>query len=64
MKGTKDNFERLHEAGIIAGEKFSEHDKALIDKITDEEVEVLIKLRQKMGSVPDGKQHLRPNIAI
>lgn len=60
----KSNFERLHEAGIIAGEKFSESDKKLIEKITDDEVDVLIKLRHKMGSAPEGKDHLRPNFGI
>ncbi|HTY83242.1 MAG TPA: aroma-sacti cluster domain-containing protein [Silvibacterium sp.] len=62
--GSKSNFDRLHEAGVIAGEQFSDSDKQLIDKMSDEEVDVLIKLRHKMGEAPAGKEHLRPNIGI
>jgi hypothetical protein len=64
MSGSKTNFERLHDAGIIAGQQFSESDKQILAKITDEEVEVLIKLRKKMGEVPEGKGHMRPNVAV
>jgi hypothetical protein len=60
----KTSFERLEDAGIIVGHQFSESDKQIIEKITDEEVEVLIKLRKKMGDVPEGKAHLRPNMAV
>jgi hypothetical protein len=60
----RSNFERLHEAGVIAGEHFSETDKKVAEKITPEEVEVLIKLRKKMGEVPAGKEHMRPNIPV
>jgi hypothetical protein len=60
----KSKVERLHEAGVISAEHFSESDKKSIDKISDEEIDVLIKLRQKMGEAPKGKEHLRPNIGI
>jgi hypothetical protein len=61
---SQSKIERLHEAGIIVAENFSESDKNVIDQITDEEIEVLIKLRKKMGHVPEGKGHLRPNIVV
>ena len=64
MAASKTNFERLQDAGIIEGQKFSESDKQVIDKITDEEIEVLIKLRKKMGAVPEGKGHMRPNMPV
>jgi hypothetical protein len=64
MTGSKTSFERLHDAGIIVGQQFSESDKEVIGKITDEEVDVLIKLRKKMGEVPEGKAHMRPNVAV
>ena len=57
-------IQRLHEAGIIVADHFSEGDKQVIDQITDEEIDVLIKLRQRMGAVPEGKEHLRPNIPV
>lgn len=64
MASTESKIQRLHEAGIIVAQHFSESDKQIIDQITDEEIEVLIKLRQKTGKVPEGKEHLRPNIAV
>jgi hypothetical protein len=64
MKNSQSNFDRLHEAGIIVAEHFSESDKKVIEKITDEEVDVLIKLRKKMGEVPKGKDHMRPNFGV
>jgi hypothetical protein len=64
MTGNKTSFERLQDAGVIAGQLFSESDKQIIEKITAEEVDVLIKLRKKMGEVPEGKGHMRPNIAV
>lgn len=57
-------IQRLHDAGIIVAAHFSDSDKQVIDQISDEEIDVLIKLRQKMGTVPSGKEHLRPNIAV
>ncbi|MGB0122964.1 MAG: aroma-sacti cluster domain-containing protein [Silvibacterium sp.] len=61
---SESNVERLHAAGIIVAENFSESDKKVIEAITDEEIEVLIKLRKKLGDVPAGKGHMRPNICV
>jgi len=58
---SKSKLERLHEAGVIDAGRFSDEDKQVIDKITDEEVDVLVKLRQRLGPVPPGKEHMRPN---
>ena len=64
MASGQNKLERLHEAGIIAADKFSDGDKKVIDQITDEEVDVLIKLNKKMGKVPPGKEHMRPNMFV
>lgn len=64
MAAGKTTFERLEEAGIIVGQQFSASDKKVLEKITDEEVDVLIKLRKKMGPVPQGKDHMRPNLPV
>jgi len=64
MKGIDNKVERLHQAGIIVAENFSESDKKIIDQITEEEIEVLIKLRKRMGEVPKGKEHMRPNVPV
>ena len=58
------SFERLEAAGVIVVSQFSASDKQILEKITDEEVEVLIKLKKKMGNVPEGKGHMRPNIPV
>jgi DNA phosphorothioation-dependent restriction protein DptG len=60
----KNKIERLHEAGVIVAEQFSDSDKKVIESITDEEIDVLIKLRKRMGAVPKGKDHMRPNIPV
>jgi DNA phosphorothioation-dependent restriction protein DptG len=64
MTSSQGKIERLHEAGVIVAEKFSDSDKKVVEQITDEEVDVLIKLRKRMGEVPKGKDHMRPNIAV
>ncbi|HTV05730.1 MAG TPA: aroma-sacti cluster domain-containing protein [Acidobacteriaceae bacterium] len=64
MASGQTKLERLHEAGIVVSDKFSESDKKVIDQITDEEVDVLIKLNKRMGKVPPGKEHMRPNMFV
>lgn len=64
MNSAQSKIDRLHQAGIIVAEHFSESDKDVIDKITDEEIDVLIKLRKRMGEVPKGKEHMRPNVPV
>lgn len=64
MATTESKIQRLHDAGIITAEHFSGSDRHIIEKLTDEEVETLVKLRAKMGAVPHGKDHLRPNIPV
>jgi hypothetical protein len=64
MTSSQSKIERLHGAGIIVADHFSESDKKVIEQITDEEVEVLIRLRKKVGEAPKGKDHMRPNIGI
>lgn len=64
MTNSQDKIERLHAAGVIVATNFTDSDKKVLESITDEEVDVLIKLRKKMGQVPEGKEHMRPNIAV
>lgn len=64
MKGSAGKIERLHEAGVIVADHFSESDKKVIESITDEEIDVLIRLRKRMGEVPKGKEHMRPNTPV
>lgn len=64
MNSGQSKIERLHQAGILVADKFSDSDKKVIEQITDEEVDVLIKLRKRMGEAPKGKDHMRPNIPV
>jgi hypothetical protein len=64
MSNAKTNVERLEEAGILKPAHFSERDIKLIESITPEEIEVLIRLRAKLGESPAGKEHMRPNIIV
>lgn len=64
MSAAKANLERLEEAGILKQEHFSDQDRKHIESISTEEVEVLIKLRKKMGAAPAGKDHMRPNFPV
>jgi hypothetical protein len=57
-------LEKLEAAGILERRHFSEEELKMIDHITDEEIEVLIKLRKKIGGSPDDKPHIRPNIGL
>ena len=64
MNSGQSKVERLHQAGILVADKFSDSDKKVIEQISDEEVDVLIKLRKRMGEAPKGKDHMRPNIPV
>ncbi len=64
MSTEHSKLEKLEAAGIIESRHFSADELKLVDTITDEEIEVLIQLRKKMGAAPEGKHHIRPNIGI
>ena len=64
MKNGQSKIERLHEAGVIVASQFSDSDKKVVESLTDDEVDVLIKLRKRMGAAPEGKSHMRPNIPV
>lgn len=58
------NIDRLEKAGILKPEHFTDHDKQVLEGISTEEVDVLIKLREKMGPAKEGKDHMRPNFPV
>lgn len=64
MKNGQSKIERLHEAGVIVASHFSDGDKKVVENLTDEEVDTLIKVRKRMGEAPKGKDHMRPNIPV
>lgn len=64
MSDKKTNVERLADANILNVDHFSDHDKTVIESMSNDEIEVLIKLRKKMGDAPAGKEHMRPNFPV
>jgi hypothetical protein len=64
MSDAKSKLQRLEEAGILEQKSFTSEEQGLVDKITDEEIDVLIRLRQKMGATTEGKNHIRPNFIV
>jgi len=64
MATEKSKLQRLEEAGILERRHFSDVEMKMLDNITDEEIDVLIRLRKKMGAAPEGKEKIRPNIIV
>lgn len=64
MANADQHIARLEQAGILKGEQFSDQDRQVLGNLSDEEVDVLIRLRTKMGAAPAGKDHMRPNIIV
>jgi len=58
------NVDRLHAAGVIVSEQFSDDDKKMVEKLSETEVSALISLRKKRAAAPEGKHHLRPNAFV
>jgi hypothetical protein len=64
MSDVQSRLQKLEAAGILPKQQFTAEELVLVAKITDEEVEVLIRLREKLGAPADDKQHMRPNFFI
>jgi len=59
------NIERLTAAGVIPQENVSDHDHAVINKLSAAEVDTLIKLRNKLGDAPlASAASTRPNFPV
>ncbi|HVJ05344.1 MAG TPA: hypothetical protein VM578_06715 [Candidatus Saccharimonadales bacterium] len=64
MTDAQAKLKKLEDAGILERKHFSPEEMALIDKIDDDEIAVLIRLRQKLGPTAEGKNHIRPNFIV
>jgi len=64
MSDAQSKLQRLEEAGILERKHFSAEEIALVATITDDEIDVLIRLRQKLGTPADNKPHIRPNMIL
>jgi hypothetical protein len=64
MSDAQTKLQRLEDAGILERKLFSPDEMALVEKITDDEIDVLIRLRQKLGAPAADKNHIRPNFIV
>jgi hypothetical protein len=64
MSDAQSKLQRLEDAGILEQRQFTAEELTLIATITDDEIDVLVRLRQKLGAVADGKDHIRPNFVV
>lgn len=59
-----DHIQRLEKAGVINQAQFSAEDRKVLENLSEDEVDTLIRLREKMGEVAPGKEHMRPNFVV
>jgi hypothetical protein len=64
MADAQEKLKRLEDAGILDQRQFSAEEIALVATITDDEIDVLIRLRQKLGPPSADKNHIRPNFIV
>jgi len=64
MSDAQSKLQRLEDAGILEQKQFSPEEIALVATITDDEIDVLIRLRQKLGAPSADKNHIRPNFVV
>lgn len=64
MSDPQSKLQRLESAGILETRQFSDEELALVATITDDEINVLIKLRERLGTPDPGKTHIKPNIVV
>jgi len=58
------NVARLQAAGVIGNGPVSDDHAEKINNLSEDEVNTLVTLRQKMGTADDAPDHLRPNFFV
>lgn len=56
--------ERLEKAGLCKSSNLTESEKSRINMMTDEEVDTLVRLREKLGDTEEGREGARPNFPL
>lgn len=64
MADAQSKLERLQTAGILEKRQFGQDELAMIATITDDEIDVLVRLRERLGTPDPDKQHIKPNIFV
>jgi len=60
-------LERLKKAGVYADEitpEITDQEKAVLQRLTDDEVETLIRMRRRFGPTAKGREKMRPNFPL
>ena len=64
MSDASSKLQRLQTAGILEAREYTADEIALLATITDEEIDVLVRLRERLGAPDADKQHIKPNIFV
>jgi hypothetical protein len=64
MSDAQSKLQRLQSAGILEQRPFTADEMTMIETITDDEVDVLVRLRERLGAPGSNQQHIRPNIFV
>lgn len=64
MSDAPSKLQRLEDEGILEQRQFTAEELTLIATITDDEIDVLVSLRKRLGPATDGKNHIRPNFVV
>ena len=64
MSDAQTKLQKLEDAGVLDRRQFTTEEMALVATITDDEIDVLIRLRQKLGAPAADKNHIRPNFIV
>jgi hypothetical protein len=64
MSDAQSKLQRLEDAGILDKRQFTPDELALVATITDDEIDVLVRLRQRLGASAADKSHIRPNFPV
>lgn len=64
MSDPQSKLQRLQSAGILEQRQFGQEELSLVATITDDEIDVLIRLRERLGAPNSDKPHIKPNIIV
>ena len=64
MSDAQSKLQRLEDAGILDRRQLSQEELDMVATISDDEIDVLVRLRQRLGASAPDKSHIRPNFPV
>jgi len=58
------NLERLEAARVAISRNYTRTEKTIINRMTEQEVAFLIRMREKYGAAREGEEDVRPNFPV